>query len=167
MGSFRNSLFTLGFTLFLFSTFCSMPFNFLERLFYAVFVAAAQHFSLTQSIKKILQPFVHPSLKPSHALSLSLSDSLKPLSLWKFSVCSLSVYWLRKAKMASEGGNLKSTSINGMKVYSLASQNRSHASWLDPKKLRALRKDKSNLLHFSLSLFWLPFNYFGLIWFGG
>nr|XP_023872476.1 nucleolar protein 10 [Quercus suber] len=45
--------------------------------------------------------------------------------------------------MASEGGNLKSTSINGMKVYSLASQNRSHASWLDPKKLRALRKDKN------------------------
>lgn len=58
--------------------------------------------------------------------------------------------------MASEGGNLKSTSINGMKVYSLASQNRSHASWLDPKKLRALRKGKSNLLHFFSLFFGFP-----------
>uniref|UniRef100_A0A2N9HUK5 Uncharacterized protein n=1 Tax=Fagus sylvatica TaxID=28930 RepID=A0A2N9HUK5_FAGSY len=45
--------------------------------------------------------------------------------------------------MAYEGGTLKSTSINGVKMYSLASQNRSHASWLNPKKLRALRKDKA------------------------
>ncbi|XP_030928023.1 ribosome biogenesis protein ENP2-like isoform X1 [Quercus lobata] len=42
--------------------------------------------------------------------------------------------------MASEGGNLKSTSINVMKVYSLASQNH---FWLDPKKLRALHKGKN------------------------
>ncbi|GMY19372.1 nucleolar protein 10 [Fagus crenata] len=47
--------------------------------------------------------------------------------------------------MAYEGGTLKSTSINGVKMYSLASQNRSHASWLNPKKLRALRKDKDYL----------------------
>ncbi|TYK06958.1 nucleolar protein 10 [Cucumis melo var. makuwa] len=44
--------------------------------------------------------------------------------------------------MAYEGGNLKSTSINGVKLYTVASQQRSVATWLNPKKLRALRKDK-------------------------
>ncbi|XP_022158780.1 nucleolar protein 10 [Momordica charantia] len=44
--------------------------------------------------------------------------------------------------MAYEGGNLKSTSINGVKLYTVASQQRSLATWLDPKKMRALRKDK-------------------------
>ncbi|XP_064989782.1 uncharacterized protein LOC135627586 [Musa acuminata AAA Group] len=39
------------------------------------------------------------------------------------------------------GGNIRSTSINGVKLYSLSSQ-RSVATWLPPKKLRALRKDK-------------------------
>ncbi|OWM85471.1 hypothetical protein CDL15_Pgr019095 [Punica granatum] len=43
--------------------------------------------------------------------------------------------------MAYEGGQLKSTSINGVKMYSVSSQNRSLATWLPPKKLRALRKD--------------------------
>ncbi|KAF9591603.1 hypothetical protein IFM89_004832 [Coptis chinensis] len=42
--------------------------------------------------------------------------------------------------MASQGGNLKSTSINGVKLYSVTGQ-RSTATWLAPKKLRALRKD--------------------------
>ncbi|XP_018848422.2 nucleolar protein 10 [Juglans regia] len=45
--------------------------------------------------------------------------------------------------MAYQGGSLKSTSINGVKTYTVASQNRSLASWLDPKKQRALRKDKN------------------------
>ncbi|XP_022933434.1 nucleolar protein 10 [Cucurbita moschata] len=44
--------------------------------------------------------------------------------------------------MAYEGGNLKSTSINGVKLYTVASQQRSLATWINPKKLRALRKDK-------------------------
>lgn len=44
--------------------------------------------------------------------------------------------------MAYQGGSLKSTSINGVKMYTVTSQNRSLATWLDPKKLRALRKDK-------------------------
>ncbi|CAO2831618.1 unnamed protein product [Amaranthus hypochondriacus] len=44
--------------------------------------------------------------------------------------------------MAFHGGTLKSTSINGVKVYSLTGQHRSLASWLNPKKQRALRKDK-------------------------
>lgn len=44
--------------------------------------------------------------------------------------------------MAYEGGNLKSTSINGVKLYTVASQQRSLATWLNPKKLRGLRKDK-------------------------
>ncbi|CAL9782433.1 unnamed protein product [Musa acuminata subsp. burmannicoides] len=39
------------------------------------------------------------------------------------------------------GGNIRSTSINGVKLYSLSGQ-RSVATWLPPKKLRALRKDK-------------------------
>ncbi|KAI3443172.1 WD_REPEATS_REGION domain-containing protein [Psidium guajava] len=45
--------------------------------------------------------------------------------------------------MAYQGGNLKSTSINGVKLYSVSSQQRSLATWLPPKKLRALRKDKN------------------------
>lgn len=44
--------------------------------------------------------------------------------------------------MAYEGGNLKSTSINGVKMYSVSGQ-RSVPAWLPPKKLRALRKDQS------------------------
>uniref|UniRef100_A0A9I9DI69 Nucleolar protein 10 n=1 Tax=Cucumis melo TaxID=3656 RepID=A0A9I9DI69_CUCME len=57
-----------------------------------------------------------------------------------FSVFSLFVSY--KSPMAYEGGNLKSTSINGVKLYTVASQQRSVATWLNPKKLRALRKDK-------------------------
>ncbi|KAM7505254.1 hypothetical protein LguiB_004158 [Lonicera macranthoides] len=43
------------------------------------------------------------------------------------------------------GGNLKSTSINGVKMYSVTGQHRSLATWLAPKKLKALRKDKDYL----------------------
>ncbi|KAJ0865366.1 putative transcription factor WD40-like family [Helianthus annuus] len=45
--------------------------------------------------------------------------------------------------MAYQGGNLKSTSINGVKMYTVAAQHRSLATWLPLKKLRALRKDKN------------------------
>ncbi|XP_030473839.1 uncharacterized protein LOC115691371 [Syzygium oleosum] len=45
--------------------------------------------------------------------------------------------------MAYQGGDLKSTSINGVKMYTVSSQQRSLATWLPPKKLRALRKDKN------------------------
>ncbi|KAJ8760078.1 hypothetical protein K2173_010934 [Erythroxylum novogranatense] len=45
--------------------------------------------------------------------------------------------------MALHGGSLKSTSINGVKIYTVSSQHRSLATWLAPKKQRALRKDKS------------------------
>ncbi|GAB4851743.1 hypothetical protein Ancab_031145 [Ancistrocladus abbreviatus] len=44
--------------------------------------------------------------------------------------------------MAYHGGTLKSTSINGVKMYSVTGHHRSLATWLNPKKLRALRKDK-------------------------
>lgn len=44
--------------------------------------------------------------------------------------------------MAYHGGALKSTSINGVKLYSLTGHQRSLATWLNPKKQRALRKDK-------------------------
>ncbi|KAL2226031.1 nucleolar protein 10 [Sesamum indicum] len=47
--------------------------------------------------------------------------------------------------MAYEGGNLKSTSINGVKMYTVAGHNRSLATWLPPKKLRALRKNPDYL----------------------
>lgn len=47
--------------------------------------------------------------------------------------------------MAHHGGTLKSTSINGVKMYSLTGQQRSLATWLNPKKKRALRKDKDYL----------------------
>ncbi|KAL3641833.1 hypothetical protein CASFOL_012648 [Castilleja foliolosa] len=47
--------------------------------------------------------------------------------------------------MAYQGGNLKSTSINGVKMYTVAGQNRSNATWLAPKKLRALRKNPDYL----------------------
>lgn len=43
--------------------------------------------------------------------------------------------------MAHQGGGLKSTSINGVKMYSIVGEQRSLATWLNPKKLRALRKD--------------------------
>ncbi|KAI3697222.1 hypothetical protein L6452_30080 [Arctium lappa] len=48
----------------------------------------------------------------------------------------------RIVTMAYQGGNLKSTSINGVKMYTVAGQDRSLATWLPPKKIRALRKDK-------------------------
>ncbi|GFP81275.1 nucleolar protein 10 [Phtheirospermum japonicum] len=47
--------------------------------------------------------------------------------------------------MAYQGGTLKSTSINGVKMYTVAGQNRSNATWLPPKKLRALRKNPDYL----------------------
>ncbi|CAI9285291.1 unnamed protein product [Lactuca saligna] len=47
--------------------------------------------------------------------------------------------------MAYQGGNLKSTSINGVKMYTVAGQHKSLATWLAPKKIRALRKDKNYL----------------------
>lgn len=47
--------------------------------------------------------------------------------------------------MAYQGGSLKSTSINGVKMYTVAGQNRSLAAWIPPKKLRALRKDPNYL----------------------
>lgn len=62
--------------------------------------------------------------------------------------------------MAHQGGDLKSTSINGVKMYSVSSQHRSLATWLPPKKLRALRKDKSMIaaapLRFLFAVFCLP-----------
>ncbi|EPS69213.1 hypothetical protein M569_05554, partial [Genlisea aurea] len=43
--------------------------------------------------------------------------------------------------MAYQGGNLKSTSINGVKMYTVSDQSRSVAAWSDPKKLKSLRKN--------------------------
>lgn len=43
--------------------------------------------------------------------------------------------------MAYEGGNLKSSSINGVKLYSVTGQNRPTPSWTSQKKLRALKKN--------------------------
>ncbi|PWA52406.1 embryo sac development arrest 7 [Artemisia annua] len=45
--------------------------------------------------------------------------------------------------MAFQGKELKSTSINGVKMYTLIGQQKSSATWIPPKKIRALRKDKS------------------------
>lgn len=44
--------------------------------------------------------------------------------------------------MATQGGSLKSTSINGVKMYSVTGHGRSLPSWTSEKKRRALRKDK-------------------------
>ncbi|KAK4804898.1 hypothetical protein SAY86_004715 [Trapa natans] len=52
--------------------------------------------------------------------------------------------------MASQGGDLKSTSINGIKMYSVSSQHRSLATWLPPKKLKALRKEKNHMQRLEL-----------------
>ncbi|CAN1795543.1 Nucleolar protein 10 [Linum perenne] len=41
--------------------------------------------------------------------------------------------------MATEGGNLKSTTINGVKVYTISQSNQPY--WITAKKKRALRKD--------------------------
>ncbi|THU63983.1 hypothetical protein C4D60_Mb01t21640 [Musa balbisiana] len=42
---------------------------------------------------------------------------------------------------AKGGGNIRSTSIDGVKLFSLSGQ-RFVSTWLPPKKLRALRKNK-------------------------
>ena len=59
--------------------------------------------------------------------------------------------------MAHQGGNLKSTSINGVKMYTVSSDQRSLATWLPPKKLRALRKNQGifcfKIFFFSLVIF--------------
>ncbi|RVW92211.1 Nucleolar protein 10 [Vitis vinifera] len=47
--------------------------------------------------------------------------------------------------MAYQGGNLRSTSINGVKTYTISSHQRSLATWLPPKKLRALRKNNGDI----------------------
>ncbi|XP_050232794.1 uncharacterized protein LOC126681311 [Mercurialis annua] len=45
--------------------------------------------------------------------------------------------------MAVRGeSGMKAMSVNGVKIYSITSQQQSVASWLNPKKQRALRKDK-------------------------
>lgn len=55
-------------------------------------------------------------------------------------------FWV--VKMAFQGKYLKSTSINGMKMYTLIGEHKSSATWIPPKKIRALRKDKSmNFVH--------------------
>ncbi|KAI4383079.1 hypothetical protein MLD38_008959 [Melastoma candidum] len=46
--------------------------------------------------------------------------------------------------MAYQGGDLKSTSVNGVKMYTLASQQQSHATWIASKKLRKDKKGKPN-----------------------
>ncbi|PPS04701.1 hypothetical protein GOBAR_AA15975 [Gossypium barbadense] len=45
--------------------------------------------------------------------------------------------------MAAHGGKMKSVSINGVKMYTISSHQRSVAAWLAPKKQRSLRKDKN------------------------
>ncbi|OMO65302.1 pre-rRNA-processing protein ESF1 [Corchorus olitorius] len=45
--------------------------------------------------------------------------------------------------MAFHGGKMKSVSINGVKMYTISSHQRSVAAWLSPKKQRSLRKDKN------------------------
>ncbi|MBA0859464.1 hypothetical protein Goshw_007128, partial [Gossypium schwendimanii] len=45
--------------------------------------------------------------------------------------------------MAAHGGKMKSVSINGVKMYTISSHQRSVAAWLSPKKQRSLRKDKN------------------------
>jgi len=47
--------------------------------------------------------------------------------------------------MATKGSGLKSTSINGVKIYMVSSQQRNPASWVGSKKQRPSRKDKSTL----------------------
>lgn len=48
--------------------------------------------------------------------------------------------------MANQGGSIKSTSINGVKLYNISGQ-RSLATWLAPKKLKSLRKNKGESIH--------------------
>ncbi|XVF30399.1 hypothetical protein REPUB_Repub16aG0053900 [Reevesia pubescens] len=45
--------------------------------------------------------------------------------------------------MAFHGGKMKSVSLNGVKMYTISSHQRSVAAWLSPKKQRSLRKDKN------------------------
>jgi len=48
--------------------------------------------------------------------------------------------------MATRDGGMKSTSINGVKMYTIASQQPSLASWLPSKKQNSHRNVKSNSL---------------------
>ncbi|BAU02650.1 uncharacterized protein HKW66_Vig0121780 [Vigna angularis] len=54
--------------------------------------------------------------------------------------------------MATRDGGMKSTSINGVKMYTIASQQPSLASWLPSKKQNSHRNVKSNSLCLSVSL---------------
>jgi len=53
--------------------------------------------------------------------------------------------------MATRDGGIKSTSINGVKVYTIASQQPSLASWIPTKKQQSHRPIKSNQLTSSSS----------------
>ncbi|CAL9147849.1 unnamed protein product, partial [Musa hybrid cultivar] len=53
-------------------------------------------------------------------------------------------YGSRAVMAAKGGGNIGSTSIDGVNLFSLSGQ-RFVSTWLPPKKLRALRKDKDYL----------------------
>lgn len=53
--------------------------------------------------------------------------------------------------MATRDGGMKSTSINGVKMYTIASQQPSLASWLPSKKQNSHRNVKSNSLSLSVA----------------
>ncbi|KAJ0010729.1 hypothetical protein Pint_33438 [Pistacia integerrima] len=53
---------------------------------------------------------------------------------------------------------LKSTTINGVKVYSVVSQQRSVAAWLPPKKQRVLRKNVGILINQNNLKIWILLN---------
>jgi ribosome biogenesis protein ENP2 len=70
--------------------------------------------------------------------------------------------------MATRDGGIKSTSINGVKVYTIASQQPSLASWLPTKKQQSHRSIKSTILFtffivLSLSVF--VFSYSFIVYF--
>eukprot|EP01018_Ginkgo_biloba_P008604 Gb_40390 [translate_table: standard] len=51
--------------------------------------------------------------------------------------------------MSNQGGSMKVTAINGVKMYAISGQ-QSFPTWLPPKKLKALRKDKEYMRRIDL-----------------
>lgn len=75
---------------------------------------------------------------PFYSVTKALFSNLTFLSLSLF---------LTEAKMATRDGGIKSSTINGVKMYTIASQQPSLASWLPTKKQSSHRAVKSTSPH--------------------
>lgn len=91
---------------------------------------------------------------PSYSVTKAPSSNLTFLSLSLF---------LTEAKMATRDGGIKSSTINGIKMYTIASQQPSLASWLPTKKQSSHRAVKSTSPHLTFCLRFYSFFSYSLL----